>query len=206
MGSFEKLGILVIVVIIVMILTVAIYQWGGAGLEGSVVGAEIGTGGSPAPGIIDVTPPPAPPAPSPDDRQGGANPSEADSGSWLPGIPREYVIKRNDAVWKVVLRWGLRESFIAELQKANPGVNFAKLKIGERLRVPDPTDFVLKKKAAEVAGSGYRIYRVKQGDNFEFIARDQLGSAARAKEIQALNPGVDSRGLRIDQELRIPLK
>lgn len=50
-----------------------------------------------------------------------------------------------------------------------------------------------------------RTYKIQQGDTFFGIARRLYNNPARAKEIQALNPSVDPRKLRIGQEIIIPV-
>lgn len=56
-------------------------------------------------------------------------------------------------------------------------------------------------------GSATRTYVVKRGDKgFMDIARKQLGDVHRWREIRDLNQGVDSRKLRIGQEIVIPAK
>jgi nucleoid-associated protein YgaU len=47
-------------------------------------------------------------------------------------------------------------------------------------------------------------YVVKNGDTLERIARRELGAGSRWSEIQALNPGVDPKALRIGTELALP--
>lgn len=47
-------------------------------------------------------------------------------------------------------------------------------------------------------------YTVKAGDTLGKIAAKHLGSAARWKELEALNPGLDARKLRIGQPLKLP--
>ncbi len=47
-------------------------------------------------------------------------------------------------------------------------------------------------------------YTVKAGDTLAKIAATHLGSAARWKELEALNPGVDARRLRIGLALKLP--
>lgn len=50
-----------------------------------------------------------------------------------------------------------------------------------------------------------RTYVVKRGDKgFMDIARKQLGDVHRWRQIRDLNPGVDTRKLRIGQEIKIP--
>lgn len=47
-------------------------------------------------------------------------------------------------------------------------------------------------------------YKIVAGDTFSKIAKNQLGDASRWREIQALNPGVDARMLRIGMEIKLP--
>ena len=50
-------------------------------------------------------------------------------------------------------------------------------------------------------------YTIRAGDvGFYAIARKLYGDPRRAKEIQALNPGVDSRKLKIGQVINVPAK
>ena len=52
-----------------------------------------------------------------------------------------------------------------------------------------------------------RKHTVQKGDKgFMDLARRHLGSEKRWKEIQALNPGVDSRKLRVGQVILLPAK
>lgn len=48
-------------------------------------------------------------------------------------------------------------------------------------------------------------YVVKSGDSLARIARSQLGSEARWTEIQALNPGVTPKNLKVGQSLLLPV-
>ncbi|MGQ0614755.1 MAG: LysM peptidoglycan-binding domain-containing protein [Planctomycetaceae bacterium] len=194
-GSFEKLGILVIVVIIVMILAIAIYQWGGAGLEpagyGPVTAAsqdgplerdlEGMAGREPALRI-----PPEPPA----------DPSS---------IPAEYVIQPNDNLWTLVRKWGLKDSFIEEIRKANPSLDARSLVPGQTIKIPSSEGArVAPPPSSSPAAESGRTYQVQEGDDLSTIARKHLGSARRYREILQLNPGLDARRLRIGQTIRLP--
>ena len=57
--------------------------------------------------------------------------------------------------------------------------------------------------AAPVASGGAR-YRIKQGDTGASIAKAMLGDANRWKEIEAANPGLNARRLKIGHEIVIP--
>jgi hypothetical protein len=47
-------------------------------------------------------------------------------------------------------------------------------------------------------------YKIAPGDTFSKIAKTQLGDASRWREIQALNPTVDVRMLRVGMEIKLP--
>ena len=57
---------------------------------------------------------------------------------------------------------------------------------------------------AAPAVSGGAKYRIKKGDTGASIAKAMLGDANRWKEIEAVNPGLNARRLKIDQEIVIP--
>ena len=54
------------------------------------------------------------------------------------------------------------------------------------------------------ASTGFTIYEVKKGDTLSEIAMEQLGTAARAKEIMELNGIADAKSLRPGMKLKIP--
>ena len=202
MGSFEKLGILVIVVIIVMILAVAIYQWGGAG------GDEVGPGYTSFSGEA-AAPPLTVDYISEHGERAKPDTKGATPDTWPGGIPRRHVIRKGDKVWKLVVRtWGLKESFIAAIESANPRLDIKMLQVGVVLTIPDPGPY--RRAARKRGGAGKpslaRRYEVQIGDTLETIASEHLGSKARWPEIVACNQGLSPRRLMPGQEIRLPLK
>jgi phage tail protein X len=190
MGTFEKLGILVIVVIIVMILAVAIYQWGGAGAGASGTVMEL----RPEPGLTVKTL------------------KEIEEEHEKGGIPKRYTILKDDKVWVIVFkRWGLKESFIQEIEKANPKIDFMRLRPGTELAIPDPSRF-FRSTTTEPAPpapektSSTRRYEVQGGDTLESIAYRHLGSKTRWQDIMNLNPGLEPKRLFEGQEILLPVK
>jgi LysM repeat protein len=205
MGSFEKLGILVIVVIIVMILAVAIYQWGATGVD--TIPETVPVIGDPETLIVDFDDPLRDPSGA---AQGGGatRPPAPDSAKqWPGGIPKKYTIKDRDILWKLVVEsWQLRESFIAAIKKANPRVSdVAQLRPGDTLVIPDPTGYRKSDKKAPRKGK-HRVYEIQEGDTLETISRNNLGTKTRWKEIQALNPGLKPKNLKLGAKILIPLK
>lgn len=55
------------------------------------------------------------------------------------------------------------------------------------------------------ASPGFTFYEVKKGDTLSEIAMDQLGTAARAKEIMTLNGIVDAKSIKPGMKLKIPM-
>jgi len=202
MGTFEKLGILVIVVIIVMILAVAIYQWGGAGSPGAGPVVEVPATTLTVKTIDDLVGQDENAAPKP--------PASGDAATWPGGIPKRYVVARDDKVWVLVVkRWELKESFIHEIEKSNPKIDFRRLRPGMELVVPDPSSYsrsTAEKQAPAPKTPGVRRYEVQGGDTLESIAFRHLGSKTRWPDIVALNPGLDPQHLFAGQEIYLPVK
>ncbi len=86
------------------------------------------------------------------------------------------------------------ERFVTLLREANTQVDDpAMLRVGSVIRIPPaPTPGTNSSVTSAVPMTGSRpvakrTYEVKSGDSFYAIARDQLGNAARWKELLALN-------------------
>ena len=197
MGSFEKRGILVIVIIIVMILAVAIHQWGGA------------------PGDLEPLRVKVPPAPAPRDivLEDLINGPETAGETWADGTPRRYTIRSGDSIWKLVVdRWKLKESFIEEVRKANPGRNTLRLKPGDVLVVPDTANYQRGGSVSSGSGGGAAApapsnmarYQIQEGDTLESIARKLLGKKHRWTRIQRANPGLKPERLRPGDYIWVP--
>lgn len=208
MGTFEKLGILVIVVIIVMILAVAISQWGGMGAEGLDAAAA---GAVPAEILDPLTIRNIPEMgeryadPAAEEEEPADDPA---SDMWPGGIPKVYVIRPGDMVWKLVVKeWGLKDTFIAAVAAANPRTNMRRLKAGERLVIPDPRAyFRTRAEPAPKAKPGTRAYEVQTGDTLELIALKHLGAKARWPKIVAVNEGLKPHRLSPGQVIYLPVK
>jgi len=205
MGSFEKLGILVIVVIIVMILAVAIYQWGGAGVQPAMTVAR----GGGAPSLV-VNPEEKNFLDEQEKQKARAGESElppaTDADNWPGGIPRQYVIQPGDIIWVVVVkRWKLKEGFVDAIARANPKLAMKKLRVGKKVRIPNPKAYRPGRKTAPRTGN-LRTYEVAEGDLLESIAREHLGSRLLWREIVEVNPGLNPKKLRPGQRINLPAK
>ncbi len=101
-----------------------------------------------------------------------------------------------------------------EIQRLNPTIEPQRLRAGDEIVLPTTAALaarasargaVLGKPLAE-APAGKRLYTVKKGDNYERIARAELGSSRRWKEVHELNPQVDPAKLQLGMRLRLPAK
>jgi len=213
MGSFEKLGILVIVVIIVMILAVAIHQWGDSVDVAELQGTELRlvdpadmqfpvdrdvVGGREARGSDDIP----------------ASGAEA----WPDGTPKSYRIREGDSLWVLVVkRWCLRESFVPALQRSNPGLDPARLRVGSVLTIPDPAasgstrtsatggDAARRTTEASAAPTRFVSYEIQEGDTLGSVAKRYLGEAWRWPRIVETNPGLNPDRLRVGQTIQVPV-
>ena len=205
MGSFEKLGILVIVVIIVMILAVAVYQWGANGGEAGPNPLPALIGGEPQPLQVDYV---ERQKRSKERLKAKTDKKAAERGEWANGVPKRHTMAKGDIVWRLVVNdWKLTDDFIAAIRAANPGTRIESLRAGDTLVIPDPTPYRKgAKRAKPSTGVATREYEVQEGDLLGTIAREQLGSSRRWREIVKANPGIDPDKLKLGQKIHLPAK
>ena len=157
--------------------------------------------------------PPLPPRPQAASTGGGQE------GQIVPGVGGEriYIVKKGDnGFWAIAAKpevygdgkyWDL-------IQKANPGVAPESLRPGQELKIPargatggavgtvSTVAAVSKRPTLTEAGT----YIVQKGDTggFSAIAKKVYDDGTLWPAIQQANPGVDTRRLRVGQELIIP--
>jgi nucleoid-associated protein YgaU len=142
----------------------------------------------------------------------------------------EYVVQKGDSLALIARRTLGKESRWTEIAALNPGLTPKNLRVGAKLALPtDATASAApsaapttapkpKSKASEPAPkpkselaaapekkvAAGPSCKVQKGDTFKAIARRELGSDERWKEIAELNPGVSSSKLAVGQTLRLP--
>jgi len=113
----------------------------------------------------------------------------------------EYVVVKGDSLWKIAKKNGVT---VKAIQAANPGVDPAKLKVGQKLSIPGATGAAAA--TTEMTGSssagGADIYVVKSGDTLTRIAK-RYGTTVRA--IQSEN-SLSTTRITVGQKLKIPAK
>ncbi|MGO8836949.1 MAG: LysM peptidoglycan-binding domain-containing protein [Limisphaerales bacterium] len=112
----------------------------------------------------------------------------------------EYVVVRGDTLGKIAKRNGVT---LKALEAANPGVEPAKLKVGQKLVIPAGGTAPAGAAAASETGmGGGETYVVKSGDNLTKIAR---AHSTTPKAIKAEN-NLSSDHIKVGQKLKIPAK
>lgn len=114
-----------------------------------------------------------------------------------------YRVRSGDSYWSISRKLGIP---VKALERANPGTDASRLRIGAALRLPDedfasgpnapspvknPTDF-------QSAPGGYAI---KKGD---ILGRISEAHGIRLHQLLAANPGLNPKRLKIGQILNIP--
>ena len=113
----------------------------------------------------------------------------------------EYVVVQGDTLGKIAKKNGVT---LKALEEANPGVVPTKLKVSQKLTIPDGGSAAPGVPAAAAAGAdaGPVIYTVKSGDTLSRIAR-QYGTTYKA--IQSEN-NLPTTSIKVGQKLKIPAK
>lgn len=139
----------------------------------------------------------------------------------------KYIVKSGDSPARIAKRQLGSESRVNEILALNPGLNPKNLKVGQELILPagaapvaaqTPAQPVvaaakpaspsaakpIAASAPKASSKGGRSYKVQKGDTLSAIARRELGSASRAKDIQSMNPGLDPAKLKVGQTIQLP--
>ncbi len=118
-----------------------------------------------------------------------------------PAAAKEYTIVKGDYFEKIAKANGVT---IAAIEKANPGVDPKKLKLGQKIQIPAATPKVSAKAAVLEAAptEGSSVYEVKSGDTLTKIA------TANGTTVKALRLANDLKTdkLKVSQKLKLPAK
>ena len=116
---------------------------------------------------------------------------------------RKYTVKKGDILGRIAQKQLGSVRYVGAIRDANPGLS-DNLKIGQVIVLPAN---VGTKPAKTTAASGtWRTYTISKGDTFERIARVELKSRSRVREIQDLNPNVNPTRLIPGKKIKLPLE
>ena len=145
---------------------------------------------APTPTNTVVTPPPAEPVTAPPAAPAGAT---------------EYTIAQGDTFSALAKKFGLK---VKAIENANPGVDPAKLKIGQKIQIPAPPAAPTPGATATAAPDatattgGEQAYAVKSGDTLGGIAK---ANGVTVKALRAANDLKTDR-ITVGQKLKIPAR
>ena len=137
-----------------------------------------------------------------------ASPAE----SFRSNVERTYVVQHGDnGFWTVSQRMYGHGKYFGVIAKANPDIDSASLRPGQKLRVPP---LAQKHRRTSVGpdpvidpAGGERIYTVRKGDEgFWGVSAAVYGHGKYYRHIARANPGINSDNLKAGQKLRIPPK
>ncbi len=118
-----------------------------------------------------------------------------------PGAGTEHVVVAGDVYSKIARKYGVT---VRALTEANPGVNPARLKIGQKLVVPAPAAAATTTTASRSDGTtdGQKTYVVKSGDSLMKIAR---AHSTTVKALRSANQ-LKTDQIKVGQKLIVPAK
>jgi len=116
-----------------------------------------------------------------------------------PGGMTEYVVVKGDSFYTIGKKFGVS---MKAIQDANPGVDPAKLQIGQKLVIPAPAARAESATGQPLTASGETVYTVKSGDTLTKIAAEH-GTTIRA--LRAAND-LKTDKIKVGQKLKIPTK
>ena len=113
----------------------------------------------------------------------------------------EHVVIKGESFYTIAKKYGVTSRGI---QEANPGVDPARLKIGQKLIIPaksaSSTTVASSSNGGAAATNGGTSYTVKSGDTLNGIAKKHSVSV---KDLQAAN-NLKTTQIKVGQKLRIP--
>lgn len=124
--------------------------------------------------------------------------------------PKSHTVAAGETLGEISMKHYGTSKHWKKIAEANK-VDAADLKVGQKLTIPvvekpaPPAGTVADTGAAPQLAGGERTYKIKRDDSYYSIAKRELGSANRWKEIEKLN-GIPSEELRVGQTIKLPPK
>lgn len=175
---------------------------GGAGTLPPIGGAPM-----PGPGAAGIAPlpsAPAAPAPAPSVAPIMPPPTAPVTPEPAPAAPatgeaKIHVVAKGDSFSTMAKKHGVG---VKAIEAANPGVDSAKLKIGQKINIPAGTPKAAKSggTTAAAAHDSDGAYTVKSGDNLGKIARSHGTTVAKLREAN----GLKTDQIKVGQKLKMP--
>lgn len=116
----------------------------------------------------------------------------------------DHVVVAGETLGDISLKYYKTSKQWKRIVDANPGLDPRTVKVGQKLKIVLDQPAAVTTADAPVAGPGERTYTIKSNDSLYGIAKRELGSGARWKEIQGLNPGLDHNDLKVGKVIKLP--
>ena len=117
---------------------------------------------------------------------------------------KTHTVANGELLGDIALKYYGNSKAWKKIAAANPGLDPKHLKVGQKLVIPaDDAKSSATVAAGSSAGAGDRSYTVKAGDTYYSIAKKELGSAGRWKELKSLN-GKAGNELRVGSVIKLP--
>jgi LysM repeat protein len=110
--------------------------------------------------------------------------------------PTEYTIAQGDTFGDLARKFHVK---VKAIEAANPGVNSARLKVGQKIKIPAPVAAAPSTGTAD-SGATSEMYTVKQGDVLARIAKTHNTTVTAIQELNHLK----SSNIRAGQKLKMP--
>jgi len=146
---------------------------------------------------------------------------EPQSAPTAPSAEQAYTIQAGDNPWKISAKLFGDGKYAMKIMAANPGVDPAKLKVGQQIKIPSlasvpsvaqpvRSTLVILPSAAEMVVAEAvplsKLHTVQNGETLSAIAHKYYGSAGpkSLKRLTDANPGLDAKRLKIGASLKVP--
>lgn len=166
--------------------------------------------GSPAPigmsgGVFDQTPSPITPSPA-YGTQGDAIGAAPVSVTPIPATSSAgggtHTVVKGETLGDIsATHYGTTKHW-RKIVEANPGLDPARLKIGQVIQIPAVENSA---PALVAVAGGADTHTVRKGESYYTIAKKELGSASRWREIERLN-GIPAESLKVGTVIKLPAK
>ncbi|MBA3685535.1 MAG: LysM peptidoglycan-binding domain-containing protein [Planctomycetes bacterium] len=122
-----------------------------------------------------------------------------------PAGSRVHTVAKDETLVDISIAYFRTSKRWRDIVKANPGVDPERLKVGQKLIIPDAGAAAASAGSVpDTASTSGSDYVIKRGDTFETIAQQVYGDRKQWRKIADANQGVDPSHLRIGQKIVVP--
>lgn len=121
-----------------------------------------------------------------------------------PSGPDTYTIKKGDNLESIARAIYGDPNLWGAIKKANPGINPKRLKIGQKITIPETPRAPEEAETTPATTSSEGTYTIQPGDTLGKIAKKLYGKESLWLKIQKANPELDPRRLTVGRKIKLP--